>query len=63
MAAKMDENGASTYKAGEKYKKFQMTVGQKRRTFYHYDYRDTTDNELFSCVKSTSEKCRQKHGE
>lgn len=40
MATKMNENGVSTCKAGEKYEKFQMTVGRKRRTFYHYDYRD-----------------------
>ena len=53
MATKMNENGVSTCKTGEKYEKFQMTVGRKRRTFYHYDYRDTADNELFSCVKPT----------
>lgn len=47
MATKMNENGVSTCKEGEKYEKFQMTVGRKRRTFYHYDYRDTADNELF----------------
>lgn len=51
----MNENGVSTCKTGEKYEKFQMTVGRKRRTFYHYDYRDTADNELFSCVKPTLE--------
>ena len=38
MATKMNENGVSTCKTGEKYEKFQMTVGRKRRTFYHYDY-------------------------
>ena len=46
MATKMNENGVSTCKAGEKYEKFQMTVRRKSRTFYHYDYRDTADNEL-----------------
>ena len=54
MATKMNENGVSTCKTGEKHEKFQMTVGRKRRTFYHYDYRDTADNELFSCVKPVS---------
>ena len=63
MATKMNENGVSTCKTGEKYEKFQMTVGRKRRTFYHYDYRDTADNELFSCVKSTLEECRQTRDE
>lgn len=48
MTTKMNKNGVSTCKAGEKYEKFQMTIGRKRRTFYHYDYRDTADNELFS---------------
>ena len=43
MATKMNENGVSTCKAGEKYEKFQMTVGRKRRTFYHYDYRDRAE--------------------
>ena len=46
MATKMNENGVSTCKAGEK-----------------YDYRDTADNELFSCVKPTLEECRQKRDE
>jgi hypothetical protein len=50
-------------KLGEKYEKFQMTVRRKSRTFYHYDYRDTADNELFSCVKPTLEECRQKRDE
>ena len=63
MATKMNENGVSTCKAGEKYAKFQMTVRRKSRTFYHYDYRDTADNELFSCVKPTLEECRQKRDE
>ena len=48
MATKMNKNGVSTCKAGEKYEKFQMTVRRKSRTFYHYDYRDTADNELLS---------------
>ena len=63
MATKMNENGVSTCKTGEKYEKFQMTVGRKRRTFYHYDYRDTADNELFSCVKPTLEECRRQCNE
>ena len=63
MATKMNENGVSTCKTGEKYEKFQMTVGRKRRTFYHYDYRDTADNELFSCVKPTLEECRRRCNE
>ena len=44
---KNERERVSTCKTGEKYEKFQMTVGRKRRTFYHYDYRDTADNELF----------------
>ena len=59
MTTKMNKNGVSTCKAGEKYEKFQMTIGRKKRTFYHYDYRDTADNELFSCVKPTLEECRR----
>ena len=35
MTTKMNKNGVSTCKAGEKYEKFQMTIGRKRRTFYH----------------------------
>ena len=63
MATKMNENAVSTCKAGEKYEKFQMTVRRKRRTFYHYDYRDTEDNELFSCVNPTLEECRRRCNE
>lgn len=51
MTTKMNKNGVSTC--------IQMTIGRKRRTFYHYDYRDTADNELFSCVKPTLEECRR----
>ena len=58
MTTKMNKNGVSTCKAGENYEKFQMTIGRKRRTFYHYDYRDMADNGLFSCVKPTLEACR-----
>lgn len=47
MTTKMNKNGVSTCKAGENYEKFQMTIGRKRRTFYHYDYRDMADNGLF----------------
>ena len=35
MATKMNKNGVSTCKAGEKYEKFQMTVRRKSRTFHH----------------------------
>ena len=33
MATKMNENGVSTCKAGEKYEKFQMTVSGKAARF------------------------------
>ena len=33
MATKMNENGVSTCKTGEKYEKFQMTVGRKGARF------------------------------
>lgn len=63
MATTMTQKGISTCKTGEKYEKFQMTVKRSKHTFYHYDYRDTTDNELFSCIKPTLEECRQKRDE
>ena len=55
----MTINGVSTCKAGEKYEKFQLKIGRKVRTMYQYDYRDTTTEELFSCVKPTLEECRR----
>ena len=41
----------------EKYEKFQMGIGRRRRTFVQYDYRHT-DGELFSCVNPTLDECR-----
>ena len=41
----------------EKYEKFQMGIGRRRRTLVQYDYRHT-DGELFSCVKPTLDECR-----
>ena len=45
--------------AGEKYEKFQLKIGRKVRMMYQYDYRDSASGELFSCVKSTLDECRQ----
>lgn len=52
MSTRMTINGVSTCtEAGtEKYEKFQMGIGRRRRTLVQYDYRHT-DGELFSCVK------------
>ena len=55
----MTTNGVSTCtEAGmEKYERFQMGIGRRRRTLVQYDYRHT-DGELFSCVKPTLNECR-----
>ena len=59
MTTIMTINGVSTCQTAgtEKYEKFQMGYGRKRRTVVQYDYRHT-DGELFSCVKPTLENCR-----
>ena len=51
----MTTGGVSTCtEAGtEKYEKFQMGVGRRKRTLVQYDYRHPADGELFSCVKPT----------
>ena len=53
-------NGASTCtEAGtEKYERFQLGIGRRKRTLVQYDYRHPTDGELFSCVKPTLDECR-----
>lgn len=52
---KTDINGCSTTTPGsEQYESF--TMGRKR--YVQYDYR-TSDGKLFSCVRSTLEKCRE----
>lgn len=55
----MTLNGVSTCtEAGtEKYEKFQIGMGRRRRTLIQYDYR-SVDGELFSCVKPTLDECR-----
>lgn len=59
MATRMTLNGVSTCtEAGtEKYEKFQVGMGRRRRTLIQYDYRHT-DGELFSCAKPTLDECR-----
>lgn len=59
MATRMTLNGVSTCtEAGtEKYEKFQVGMGRRRRTLIQYDYRHT-NGELFSCVKSTLDECQ-----
>ena len=59
MTTRMTINGTSTCMAGEKYEKFQLKIGRKVRMMYQYDYRDSASGELFSCVKSTLDECRQ----
>ena len=60
MATRMTINGVSTCtEAGtEKYERFQSGIGRRRRTLVQYDYRHT-DGELFACVKSTLDVCRE----
>lgn len=64
MSTKMTINGVSTCtEAGtEKYEKFQSGFGRRKRILVQYDYRHT-DGELFSCVSSTLEECRNKRDE
>ena len=42
----------------EKYERFQLGIGRRKRTLVQYDYRHPTDGELFSCVKPTLDECR-----
>lgn len=60
MATRMTTGGVSTCtEAGaEKYEKFQMGIGRRKRTLVQYDYRHPADGELFSCVKPTLGECR-----
>ena len=60
MATRMTINGISTCtEAGtEKYERFQLGIGRRKRTLVQYDYRHPTDGELFSCVKPTLDECR-----
>ncbi len=60
MATRMTINGVSTCtEAGtEKYERFQLGIGRRKRTLVQYDYRHPTDGELFSCVKTTLNECR-----
>ena len=56
----MTINGISTCtEAGtEKYERFQLGIGRRKRTLVQYDYRHPTNGELFSCVKPTLDECR-----
>lgn len=65
MSTKMTINGVSTCtEAGtEKYEKFQSGFGRRKRILVQYDYRHPTNGELFSCVSSTLEECRNKRDE
>ena len=60
MATRMTINGVSTCTevGTEKYERFQSGIGRRRRTLVQYDYRHT-DGELFACVKSTLDECRE----
>jgi peptidyl-tRNA hydrolase len=60
MATRMTINGVSTCTevGTEKYERFQSGIGRRRRTLVQYDYRHT-DEELFACVKSTLDECRE----
>lgn len=62
MATRMTINGVSTCKmAGrEQYEEFQSGIGRKKRTLVQYDYREKTSGELFSCVATSLDKCREK---
>ena len=56
----MTINGISTCtEAGtEKYERFQLGIGRRKRTLVQYDYRHPTNGELFSCVKPTLDESR-----
>ena len=60
MATRMTINGSKhlpTEAGTEKYERFQLGIGRRKRTLVQYDYRHT-DGELFSCVKPTLDECR-----
>lgn len=59
MSTEMTIGGVSTCQTAgtEKYERFQLGTGKRRRTLVQYDYRHT-DMELFSCVKPTLGECR-----
>lgn len=58
MSEKMNKNGCSVCDKGiEKYEYFTLAHRPKQKLI-QYDYRDEHGN-LFSCVKSTLEKCRE----
>lgn len=59
MSTRVNINGVSTCtEAGtEKYERFQLGIGRRKKHLVQYDYRHT-DGELFSCVKSTLDECR-----
>lgn len=59
MSTEMTICGVSTCQTAgtEKYERFQLGTGRRRRTLVQYDYRHT-DMELFSCVKPTLDECR-----
>ena len=61
MATRMTINGISTCtEAGtEKYERFQLGIGRRKRTLVQYDYRHPTNGELFSCVKPTLDRTGQ----
>ncbi|MEQ3219787.1 DUF3873 family protein [Butyricimonas virosa] len=56
---RLTENGISTTQGEgvEQYEEFTFR-DHPRKSFYQYDYRNV-DGELFSCVKTTLEGCRQ----
>ena len=64
MATRMTINGISTCtEAGtEKYERFQLGIGRRKRTLVQYDYRHT-DGELFSTVAKTLDECRRRRDE
>lgn len=49
-------------RGAEIYERFELGTIFKSRIMWHYDYRHT-NGELFSCVASTLEECRQKKDE
>ena len=59
MATEITINGVSSCQTAgtEKYERFQLGIGRRRRTLVQYDYRHT-DMELFSCAKPTLDECR-----
>ena len=59
MSTRMTVNCISTCNTAgtEKYERFQLGCGRRKRTLIQYDYRDN-DGTLFACVKPTLEECR-----